>query len=260
MMPLPAWVFDKSSSVDPAAATTALCSGSTALKALKTADPQPNSVVVVVGIMGGIGHLVGLLAKQIYNCKVIGLDWEAKRASFPAGAHTVYDIFVPMPAAELEGAQQNFQEEIKQACYKLQSFSSMADACVVAASSGFGLESVPSYVRDGGSIVFVGQVNLTPFIPFTNQNTVADQTIRATKDGISLSIPLQSLVERQLRLQGAMMGGREEAYQMLHYIHTKQIIPMLTQISLDEVGDYMHGFLQDRNSGKTVCCVNGSLP
>ena len=73
------------------------------------------------------------------------------------------------------------------------------------------------------------------------------------------SIPLQTLVERQLRLQGTMMGGRQEACQMLHYIHMKQIVPIITEISLDEVGDCMHGFLEDRNTGKTVCRVNGQL-
>ncbi|KAH9205938.1 chaperonin 10-like protein [Leptodontidium sp. 2 PMI_412] len=239
MMPLPSWVFDTKSTINPATATAALCSGSTALKALKTASPQPNSVVVVVGIMGAIGHLVGLLAKQVYNCRVIGIDWEFKRNSFGANSHTVYDIFIPMPAAaDAKDTQTLFQVDLQKACYTLRGFHCMADACIVTASSISGANRAPDYVRDGGSIVFVG----------------------APRGGNSISLPLQTLVERQLRLQGSMMGGREEAYQMLHYIQTQQITPLITSISLEGLSNFMEGFLEDHSKGKAVCCVNEPLP
>lgn len=83
---------------------------------------------------------------------------------------------------------------------------------------------------------------------------------RAPRGGNSISLPLQTLVERQLRLQGSMMGGREEAYQMLHYIQTQQITPLITSISLEGLSNFMEGFLEDHSKGKAVCCVNEPLP
>lgn len=64
-------VPDGVSSVDAAPIT---CAGVTTYAALKSAAPQPNETVMVVGI-GGLGHL-GLQYGKVFGCRTIAVDVE----------------------------------------------------------------------------------------------------------------------------------------------------------------------------------------
>ena len=164
LMPLPPWVFESRTALNQASFTAALCSGSTALKALRAANVQTNDVLVITGICGGIGHLAGMMAKSVFGARVIGVDWAGKEKLFSSEACRIYDKFVPVVKGSIE--ENNLggvsQAELLSACAELRGSSViesyLSDAVIVTASSSIGLGGFPDYVRDGGSIVFVGYV------------------------------------------------------------------------------------------------------
>lgn len=74
------------------------------------------------------------------------------------------------------------------------------------------------------------------------------------------AIPLVSaLIERQLKVQGCMMGGVQGAYAVMDYIKAGLIEVVAEEISLEDVADRMGRFNDCKNSGKTVVRVNGIL-
>lgn len=167
-MPLPRWVFEDESRqvIDekqlryPANYVGALCSGAAALRALKNLDPRPGSVIVISGIGGGIGHLAGQLARNVFNVKVIGVDWAPKKESLylsGSSASDVFDVFVP--ASENESQRESFQRDIIAACVELRGPNispQKADGLIVTASSAAAYEGLSDYVCSGGSIICVG--------------------------------------------------------------------------------------------------------
>ncbi|CAG9992970.1 unnamed protein product [Clonostachys byssicola] len=212
----------------------ALCSGSAALRAIRNANTSPGDVVVVVGILGGIGHLVGMLAKQVFALKVIGVDLKSKIDVFPA-KHTVMACDVLLPAVEDQDptALVKLQDKIAVSCARLRNDTGTpraADAVVVTSSRMSGFQRLENFVCDGGSIVCVG-------VP---------------RESNTLSIPLPSLVERSLRIVGSLMGGRRDALEMIHYIKSGQIDPIITKIELDQVPLYMAKIRDAEIIGKVV--------
>lgn len=156
-MPLPRWIFDGIAGPSPAAYTVALCSGSTALKALRAADPLPNDVVVVVGVAGSIGHLAGMMARHVFRAKVVGVDWAWKETASVSDAGA-FDVFVPAPSSNGRPPG-SFRGRIEAACAELRGSASsagLADAVIVTAGSAAAFENLPAYVRVGGSITCVG--------------------------------------------------------------------------------------------------------
>ncbi|KAK9235284.1 chaperonin 10-like protein [Lipomyces kononenkoae] len=235
LMLLPEWVFD--SPISPAAYTAALCSGSTALKAIRRSEIQPNDVIIIIGITGAIGHLAGLIAKHVYKAKVIGVDWAWKASAMSGG--DVYDKFVATPVDAPSCSE--FAKIIDSACAEIRGPSPVqlrANAVLVTISHFAAFDRVTDFVCDGGSVICTSAPKMPESIP----------------------LPLIDLIERQLKFQGNMMGGYEEAYQMLEYIRSRIIRPFITELGLENVGEHMKKYSTDASVGKTVVRVNGPLP
>ncbi|PYI28094.1 hypothetical protein BP00DRAFT_428722 [Aspergillus indologenus CBS 114.80] len=167
---LPENLLDDSSSsnnVDPALYTSALCSGSTALVSLRAARISPGDVVVVVGVLGAIGHLTGMLAKQVQRARVIGVDLAAKTRAVTQ-EHQDYqdycDVLLGAPESYEEGeAWQVFHKRLLQACAQLRrghgrngGVARAAEAVIVTSSSVSSFQRLDEYVCDGGTVVCAG--------------------------------------------------------------------------------------------------------
>ena len=55
------------------------------------------------------------------------------------------------------------------------------------------------------------------------------------------------------------MGGRDEAYQMLEYIRSGEVKPVITEVSMDEISVCMQGLLDNKIAGKVVSRINGPV-
>lgn len=168
-MPLP---DDLLCSADPkgnARYTAALCSGSTALRALRNAQTRPGDVVAIVGVLGAIGHLAGAIAKHVFGARVIGIDLKRKIDKLPVESEHFGDIFI---AAPQEGEPRQlgiFCRDLRDACSKLRvntETARLADSLIACGSTGSSFSNLDEYVCDGGSIVCVGYVFLLPFVLF----------------------------------------------------------------------------------------------
>ncbi|OJK00346.1 hypothetical protein ASPACDRAFT_118533 [Aspergillus aculeatus ATCC 16872] len=164
LVPLPDNLLDGGgSSIDPALYTSALCSGSTALVSLRASKVLPGYVVIVVGILGAIGHLTGMLAKQIQRARVIGVDLAAKTSAVTQEHQDYCDILLGAPESHEDEAWQGFHERLLQACAQLRrghgedvGIPRAAEAAIVTSSSVSSFQRLDEYVCDGGTIVCVG--------------------------------------------------------------------------------------------------------
>ncbi|RAH87508.1 GroES-like protein [Aspergillus japonicus CBS 114.51] len=242
LVPLPKNLFDGSSSIDPALYTSALCSGSTALVSLRAARISPGDVVVVVGVLGAIGHLTGMLAKQVQRARVIGVDLAAKTRAVTQEHQDYQDyceILLGAPESYEEGyTWQGFHERLLQACAQLRrghgrngGVARAAEAVIVTSSSVSSFQRLDEYVCDGGTIVCAG-------VPKGRSNMV--------------SLPIHSVVERNLHLAGNLMGGHREALEVMQYIRSGQIMPRITKLALQEVPEQMQRMADNQTIGKLV--------
>jgi propanol-preferring alcohol dehydrogenase len=157
-MRLPTWVFSAPLEIHPATYTAALCSGSTALKTVQAANLRPGSVVVIVGIAGAIGHLAGMIAKNVYKAHVIGVDFAWKSKSLSSDADRIYDHFVAFPSTSDKDWLVYFEQLSRQcgAERDRHCLPRMADSLIVTTSSAAAFQKMENYVCDGGIIVCVG--------------------------------------------------------------------------------------------------------
>ncbi|KAK9364434.1 chaperonin 10-like protein [Lipomyces kononenkoae] len=243
LMPLPDWVFGENSKISPAVYTGALCSGSAALKSLRAANIRPGDVVIISGILGAIRHFAGMMAKRVFQARVIGLDWDWKYQRLPASfaGENIFDIFISACTTPNDQIPwDKFLNSIRRACSELRGtkandYSLMADTVIANASSTSGFERLDDLVSDGGSIIYVG----------------------APRGECSVKVPLLTLLGRQLRLQGSLMGGPEEVLQVMDWIRSGLIKPEVTDISLPEVSRYLGDSVDFKTFGKVVVRVNG---
>ncbi|RYP48304.1 hypothetical protein DL768_005789 [Monosporascus sp. mg162] len=154
--------FLQHAELDVAALPSALCSGSTAVRALKEVDVLPEEVVVVIGIAGAIGHLAGGIAKQIRGAKVIGTGLASKLDSLDFSHFTDVLLNAPPPQASTGSDTLTcFKAKLLETCSKLRgdkTIARAADVVIVAASTGAAFQNLEDYVCDGGRIVCVGYV------------------------------------------------------------------------------------------------------
>ncbi|OJJ30546.1 hypothetical protein ASPWEDRAFT_164811 [Aspergillus wentii DTO 134E9] len=235
LVPLPYGIL--CGSVEPALYATALCSGSTALKSLRAARLSPGDVVIVVGGAGAIGHLTGMIAKQVLRSSVIGVDLEEKVSGLITQDHQEYcDIFLGAPETHEGAAWNRFHSMLLRACSQLRGDHGAvraAEAVVVTSSSFSSFQRLDEYVCDGGSIVCAG-------VP---------------KGLNMISLPLSSVVERGLHLTGNLMGSHREALEVVEYIRTGQIKPRITRIALEDVPEQMQRMVDCQTVGKLVVCM-----
>lgn len=160
LVPLPDWAFDESSVVWPGAYTAALCSGSTALKAVQTTNVQVGDVVVVVGVLGGIGHLVGQIARRVFGAKVVGVDVQKKVSTTAEHEYGhCNDRLLSAPDPDDARSWEAFLQNLEHACEGLRGNNlddNRADAVIVTASKYEAFRGLDKYVRDGGTITCVG--------------------------------------------------------------------------------------------------------
>ncbi|GAW24376.1 hypothetical protein ANO14919_139600 [Xylariales sp. No.14919] len=231
---LPDYVFQHE---NPAIYTTALCSGAAALKALRKAGIRPNDVVVVIGIGGQIGYLAGVMARRVYSARVVGIDI-ASKANSPTISEAC-DVYLPSPTEGGTHMSDEFQSLLQSTCTKLRADPNLprgADAVIAAGSSVDSYRDLPSYVCDGGSIGFVGSPTY------------------------SITFDVKRILERQLSIKGTLMGDRKDSYQVMDYIRSGILKPKINEIELQDLPEYMQGFLAQKNWGKGVARINGPLP
>ncbi|KAI1611313.1 hypothetical protein EDD36DRAFT_489517 [Exophiala viscosa] len=56
-----------------------------------------DDIVIVLGVLGAIGHLAGMLAKNVFHAQVIGVDLAGKAEDNSALLESACDVFVPAP-------------------------------------------------------------------------------------------------------------------------------------------------------------------
>ncbi|KAJ5490181.1 hypothetical protein N7453_011006 [Penicillium expansum] len=212
--------------VDLALYTAALCSGSTALVSVRAAKPSLGDVVIVVGVAGAIGHLTGAIAKQIFGARVIGIDLKSKIDVIQSQDYGDYsDVLLSAPETNAGDAWSDFHSMLMQSCEKLRrnyGLRRAAEAVIVASSS---------------------------FSAFQRLNEVP-------KGNNTICLPLHSIVERNLHVSGNLMGGHQEALEVMGYIATRQIKPRITKVALEEIPEQMQNLVDCKTAGKVVVCMS----
>lgn len=133
--------------------------------ALRAANTMPGDVVVILGILGAIGHMAGAMAKHVFGLKVIGVDIVSKLdSSLPVAASEYADVF--LPAYEEGGVQAwpDYVATIHNAFARLLPATTgkrAGDAVIVASSRIGAFRSLDEYVCDGGRIVCSGYVTFS---------------------------------------------------------------------------------------------------
>ncbi|KAK0371142.1 hypothetical protein CLIM01_11498 [Colletotrichum limetticola] len=235
LMPLPDFIFDETAGVSFGLYTTALCSGAAALKALKAATPAPGDVIVVSGVCGGIGHLAGIMARNVFGAKVIGIDLPWKVEALGSRAADVFAEFIAAPFNASERIE--VMERIADACARLRPVGEArrgADSVLVTSGDESAFEGLIDYVCDGGLVICVG----------------------VTKSRGNLTIPLALMVERSIKLQGLLMGGWDESYKVMEYIRDGKVMPIVTEVCLEDTPSRMAAFGNHLNTGKVVVRVD----
>ncbi|EXF79129.1 hypothetical protein CFIO01_09526 [Colletotrichum fioriniae PJ7] len=235
LMPLPDFIFDETAGLGIGVYTTALCSGTAALRALKAANPVPGDVVIVSGVYGGIGHLAGMMARNVFGAKVVGIDLAWKGKALGSRAADVFDEFIAAPVSVSE--RMEVVERISDACGRLRTAGETrrgANSLLVTSGDESAFEGLIDYVCDGGSVICVG----------------------VTKSRGNFTIPLASMVERSIRFQGLLMGGWDESYEVMEYIRDGRVKPIVTEVCLEEIPSRMEAFGNHLNTGKLVVKVD----
>lgn len=182
LVPVPEHVLTRYDNKEYAPLCAALCSGSAALSALYAARLTEGSIVVVSGIAGGIGHMVGAMARAVFGAKVIGIDFAYKNEALVlAGAHThVADRLLPAPASTQGQPWAEFQAALVQVSMQLregQGTRRAADRLIICANKESAFQHMGDYVCDGGRIVCSGYASpmyRTPTMLLLDVSSVPD--------------------------------------------------------------------------------------
>ncbi|KAL5610611.1 hypothetical protein FOBRF1_006728 [Fusarium oxysporum] len=160
LMPLPEELQNKTLNLAPLCA--ALCSGSAALMALKAARLSPESVVVVNGVAGSIGHMVGAIARRVFGAKVIGVDYGWKNDILTAEHNREFADMLLEPPSSTSGKEwTGFITSLTQSCIQLRNWKGTAraaDCLIICANRESAFRNMEDYVCDGGRIVCSGYV------------------------------------------------------------------------------------------------------
>lgn len=145
--------------VNPSLYAAALCSGSTALTALKAARPGAGDVVAVVGIAGAIGHLTGALARHVFGARVVGIDLGEKIDAMGETSDHYADLLLHAPSKYDEESLSRYFSGVTDAAMELRQTPGVrraAQCVIVSASTTEAFKNLDRYVCDGGRIVCVG--------------------------------------------------------------------------------------------------------
>lgn len=78
---------------------------------------------------------------------------------------------------------------------------------------------------------------------------------RAPGGDTHLSVPVKDLIERNLKVSGNLMGGSQEALQVMEYIRSGHIRPDVTLVAFDDVPHQMQEMVDCRTMGKIVVAI-----
>lgn len=57
-------------------------------------------------------------------------------------------------------------------------------------------------------------------------------------------------------MSGNLMGGHQEALQVMEYIATGQIKPRITKVALEDIPEQMQRLVDCKTAGKIVVCMS----
>lgn len=72
-----------------------------------------------------------------------------------------------------------------------------------------------------------------------------------------LSISIHALVERNLHLTGNLMGDHCASLEVMGYISTGLIQPLITRVTLEDIPDQMQRMVDCKSIGKIVARIGG---
>ncbi|CAG9951557.1 unnamed protein product [Clonostachys rosea f. rosea IK726] len=220
-------------SVNLGSLCAALCSGSAALMALKSAHVATGKVVVVSGVAGAIGHLTAAMARQIYGAKAIGIDFGWKNDILRKKHHgEIADILLDVPEDTHGEAWVEFTTALTRSCMRLRhdkGTERAADSLIICASKESAFKQMEDYICDGGRIVCSG-------VP----------------KGLSVSLSIHDLVERKLHLTGTLMGGHDVALEVMDYISSGRIRPVIVERKIENVPEILEQIVDCKGIGKMV--------
>lgn len=169
--------------LDSAAAAPLLCAGVTVYSALRKANAESGSWVVISGAGGGLGHLAVQFSARGIGHRVIGIDHSSKKdLVLESGA----EHFIPVDGTD------NFAEAVKGLTGGLG-----AHAVVVCTANNAAYASSLDMLRFGGRVVCVGIPEGEP-VP-----------IKCANPGV--------MVAKALQIVGSAVGSRKEAIETMDF-------------------------------------------
>jgi propanol-preferring alcohol dehydrogenase len=238
--------------------------------ALKSAHVATGKVVVVSGVAGAIGHLTAAMARQIYGAKAIGIDFGWKNDILRKKHHgEIADILLDVPEDTHGEAWVEFTTALTRSCMRLRhdkGTERAADSLIICASKESAFKQMEDYICDGGRIVCSGYV----FCSFsylvgsaccyhskmkakgsTNEANIVMHKYRVPK-GLSVSLSIHDLVERKLHLTGTLMGGHDVALEVMDYISSGRIRPVIVERKIENVPEILEQIVDCKGIGKMV--------
>ncbi|QSZ30076.1 hypothetical protein DSL72_004596 [Monilinia vaccinii-corymbosi] len=160
-----------------------LCAGLTSYSALRKSEAESGQWVVIAGAGGGLGHLACQIGSRGMAMRIIGIDHESKESLVrECGAEVFIDI------AKFD--DKAIAEEVKRVTGGLG-----AAAVIVCTSSNHAYAQALSFLRFGGTLVFVGMPDGDPQ-PIAN----------------SFPVPM---IGQEWKIKGSAFGTQRETLEVL---------------------------------------------
>lgn len=159
-----------------------LCAGLTSYAALRKASMTPGNWLVVSGAGGGLGHLVTQLAAKAFGQRVVGIDQASKeKVVKESGAEIFLDV--GNAGVDLVAEAKRLTDDLG------------AHTVIVCAASNAAYAQGVELLRPGGTLVGVGMPGGKPV------------AIASAAPGL--------IVQKQLKVQGSILGNRQDAIDVL---------------------------------------------
>jgi propanol-preferring alcohol dehydrogenase len=93
----------------------------------------------------------------------------------------------------------------------------------------------------------------SPFASSPECSSPLTSPLSSVPKGLDMvSLPLHSLIERNVHLTGNLMGGHEETLEVMEYIWTGRITPRITKVGLEEVPHQLQAMVHCQTIGTLV--------
>ncbi|MGX7013457.1 alcohol dehydrogenase AdhP [Vagococcus silagei] len=195
-----------------AEASSITCAGVTTYKAIKESNVKPGQWIAIYGL-GGLGNLALQYAKEVFNCKVIGLDVNDLQLDFAKelGADVV-----------INPAKEDAAKKI------IELTDGGAHGAVVTAVSKAAFNSAVDCVRAAGTIVAVG-------LP---------------SESMDLNIP--RLVLDGIKVVGSLVGTRNDLAEAFQFGAEGKVVPKVHMRPLEDINDIFDEMIDGKIKGRMV--------